>query len=108
MCDGTIRVSDLPERIRTSQSETKSPVEITTARSSGSKDWLSLAQIEGEYVARVLQHTRGNKQAAARVLKVDRKTLDRMIKRHNIEITRIARFQLRAHTLTLAESKPIQ
>jgi DNA-binding protein Fis len=43
-----------------------------------------LAEIEGRYVARVLQHTRGNKQAAARLLSVDRKTLDRMIKRHKI------------------------
>ena len=47
-------------------------------------DWVTLAEIEGRYVARVLEHTRGNKQAAARVLSVDRKTLDRMIKRHHI------------------------
>jgi hypothetical protein len=40
--------------------------------------------IEGRYVARVLAHTRGNKQAASRVLEVDRKTLDRMLKRHHI------------------------
>jgi ActR/RegA family two-component response regulator len=32
---------------------------------------------------RVLAHTGGNKQAAARLLNVDRKTLDRMIKRHS-------------------------
>ena len=48
-------------------------------------DWVTLSAIEGRYVARVLEHTRGNKQAAARVLAVDRKTLDRMIKRHNID-----------------------
>jgi DNA-binding NtrC family response regulator len=48
-------------------------------------DWVTLSEIEGRYVARVLEHTRGNKQAAARVLAVDRKTLDRMIKRHNID-----------------------
>ena len=47
-------------------------------------DWVTLSEIEGRYVARVLEHTRGNKQAAARVLSVDRKTLDRMIKRHQI------------------------
>ena len=35
-------------------------------------------------MALVLENTRGNKQAAARVLAVDRKTLDRMIKRHHI------------------------
>ena len=48
-------------------------------------DWVTLSEIEGRYVGRVLEHTRGNKQAAARVLAVDRKTLDRMIKRHNID-----------------------
>lgn len=48
------------------------------------EEWVTLSEIEGRYVARVLKHTRGNKQAAARVLSVDRKTLDRMIKRHHI------------------------
>ena len=48
-------------------------------------DWVSLSVVEGRYVARVLEHTGGNKQAAARILAVDRKTLDRMIKRHHIE-----------------------
>ena len=48
-------------------------------------DWVTLSVIEGRYVARVLEHTGGNKQAAARVLAVDRKTLDRMIKRHHID-----------------------
>ncbi|HEX5964739.1 MAG TPA: helix-turn-helix domain-containing protein [Pyrinomonadaceae bacterium] len=51
------------------------------------EEWVPLSVIEGRYVAKVLEHTRGNKQAAARVLGVDRKTLDRMIKRHNIETT---------------------
>ena len=48
-------------------------------------DWVTLSEIEGRYVARVLEHTGGNKQAAARLLSVDRKTLDRMIKRHHID-----------------------
>ena len=48
-------------------------------------EWVPLSVIEGRYVAKVLEHTRGNKQAAARILGIDRKTLDRMIKRHNIE-----------------------
>ena len=56
-----------------------------TPAGTDSGDWVTLSEIEGRYVARVLIHTRGNKQAAARVLAVDRKTLDRMIKRHNID-----------------------
>jgi DNA-binding NtrC family response regulator len=50
----------------------------------GNDEWVPLSEIEGRYVGKVLEHTRGNKQAAARVLGVDRKTLDRMIKRHHI------------------------
>jgi len=38
--------------------------------------------------ARVLGKTGGNKQAASRVLGVDRKTLDRMIDRHKITFRR--------------------
>jgi len=55
-------------------------------------EWPALSEVEGRYVARVLAHTRGNKQAAARLLSVDRKTLDRMIKRHNININNRAPF----------------
>lgn len=64
--------------------ENMSP-EPSAPAESASDDWVTLSEIEGRYVARVLEHTRGNKQAAARVLAVDRKTLDRMIKRHNID-----------------------
>ncbi|HLA10573.1 MAG TPA: helix-turn-helix domain-containing protein [Pyrinomonadaceae bacterium] len=46
---------------------------------------LPLAAIEAQYVARVLESTNGNIQRAARILRVDPKTLRRMIKRHNIE-----------------------
>jgi transcriptional regulator with GAF, ATPase, and Fis domain len=34
----------------------------------------------------VLQRTGGNKQAAARILNVDRKRVDRIIKRHNLAV----------------------
>ena len=83
MCDGTIRVKDLPEHVRTYGSEAIAETVIVDAPAK--EDWVSLSEIEGRYVARVLEHTGGNKQAAARVLEVDRKTLDRMIKRHHID-----------------------
>src|SRR5262245_30610231 len=57
----------------------------TPVNHNAADDWVPLSEIEGRYVARVLEHTGGNKQAAARILAVDRKTLDRMIKRHHIE-----------------------
>ena len=59
-------------------------------------DWVTLSVIEGRYVARVLEHTGGNKQAAARVLAVDRKTLDRMIKRHHIDCHHARRSRAKA------------
>jgi len=43
--------------------------------------WLSLAEMEEKYVTQVLSHTGGNKQAAARILNIDRKTLVRIINR---------------------------
>lgn len=87
MCDGTIRVKDLPQRVRQSSVKT---VEADKSNGAGDdhatkQDWVPLSEIEGRYVTKVLEYTRGNKQAAARILGVDRKTLDRMIKRHNIE-----------------------
>lgn len=81
ICDGTIRARDLPHRVR---NHVAGAGDSAGAAAPGD-DWVSLSEIEGRYVARVLEHTRGNKQAAARVLEVDRKTLDRMIKRHHID-----------------------
>ena len=61
------------------------------------EDLVTLSTIEGRHVARVLEHTRGNKQAAARILSVDRKTLDRMIKRHNIDCHHRTRAKTNGH-----------
>lgn len=94
MCDGLIRVQDLPERIRKYEERAGSKSTNQTGSQTGEmapeekQEWRSLAEIEGRHVARVLAHTAGNKQAASRVLGVDRKTLDRMIKRHNIRFER--------------------
>jgi DNA-binding NtrC family response regulator len=96
VCDGMIRVKDLPERIQ--QFRTKlspdSPQPSDTIVTP--QDWTTLSVVEGRYVAKVLIHTRGNKQAAARLLEIDRKTLDRMIKRHNIPKRDTATFPSRA------------
>jgi two-component system, NtrC family, response regulator AtoC len=99
MCDGTIRERDLPERIRNYRGEDNdgnAGPDPGSPTDTDDKNLLSLAEIEGRHVARVLAHTSGNKQAASRILGVDRKTLDRMIKRHNIEPNRVARFSPRA------------
>jgi two-component system response regulator AtoC len=89
MCDGLIRVQDLPERVRQyhqgpGRTAMQTGPQTSDAEPSERQECLSLAVIEGRHVARVLSSTGGNKQAASRVLGVDRKTLDRMIKRHDI------------------------
>jgi len=97
ICDGTIRAKDLPERIQNyfqTQAE-GSKTATGTSTTEAAEEWVPLSEVEGRYVARVLSHTRGNKQAAARLLEVDRKTLDRMIKRHNIPMN-LANFPSRA------------
>jgi DNA-binding NtrC family response regulator len=86
MCDGTIRVQDLPERVRNYRAETTAPntaAEKSEQKAEASQQWSSLAEVEGRYVAQVLEHTRGNKQAAARLLGVDRKTVERIVRRQD-------------------------
>jgi DNA-binding NtrC family response regulator len=85
MCNGSVRPEDLPERIRNfrhegGDEETHAPA--ATAAAHQAEEWLTLADVEARYVARVLAHTGGNKQAAARLLGIDRKTIERMLKRH--------------------------
>jgi two-component system response regulator AtoC len=87
MCDGVIRPQDLPELVRNYRVSHLREEEIATDSGPAIDDeWPSLATLEGRYVARVLARTRGNKQVAARLLEVDRKTLDRMIQRHKITV----------------------
>ncbi len=87
ICDGAIRAQDLPDRVRNHQQMPADSGGVPTDEVPAVEEELvTLAKVEGRYVARVLAHTRGNKQAAARVLEVDRKTLDRMIKRHHITL----------------------
>jgi DNA-binding NtrC family response regulator len=50
------------------------------------KEEESLAAVERRHVQRVLVMTKGNKSAAARILKVSRPTLNRMIKDHGIGV----------------------
>jgi two-component system, NtrC family, response regulator AtoC len=94
LCDGAIRARDLPQRVRNhSPRQADAGTSQSAASDVHAEEWVPLSEIEGRYVAQVLEHTRGNKQAAARVLAVDRKTLDRMIKRHHIDSGKARRRQ---------------
>jgi len=42
---------------------------------------MPLSEMEQKYVNQVLAHTGGNKQAASRILDIDRKTLVRIVNR---------------------------
>jgi DNA-binding NtrC family response regulator len=87
MCDGIIRAQDLPELVRNHRVPILGgPAPTAAAAPAIDDEWPSLARLEGRYVARVLVRTSGNKQKAARLLEVDRKTLNRMIDRHGISI----------------------
>jgi two-component system response regulator HydG len=85
LCDQVIRPEDLPERIREYNAlpvlvpHDAPPVDQADAA------LYSLAEMESRHVARALVSTGGNKQAAARLLGIDRTTLQRMIKRYNLD-----------------------
>jgi len=67
----------------------KKAVTLAPLDETSKENWPHLAEIERVYVEHVLRHTSGNKQAAARILNVDRKTLDRMIKRHKLNLSEL-------------------
>jgi Nif-specific regulatory protein len=86
LCGNVVRPADLPERVRdyrTPQSEETDAADEHLPPTV--EQWPKLSEVEGRYVARVLAHTGGNKQAAARLLGIDRTTLQRMIKRHGLD-----------------------
>ncbi|MGI8656872.1 MAG: sigma-54-dependent transcriptional regulator [Pyrinomonadaceae bacterium] len=88
LCDHTVRPEDLPKDIRHSAAHPSTEKTIAAPDKSPIltvEDWMTLERLEGEYVARLLEHTGGNKLAAARILNVDRKTLDRMLAKHKID-----------------------
>jgi DNA-binding NtrC family response regulator len=70
-----IEVSDLPDKLRAFKNNqvllgADDPTEL-----------VSLEELELMYVRRVLESVAGNKSAAARILKIERKTLHRMLGR---------------------------
>ncbi|MEI9938635.1 MAG: sigma-54 dependent transcriptional regulator [Pseudomonadota bacterium] len=71
-----IEVDDLPDKVRAFKSN------HVVLGSDDPAELVSLEQLEQMYVRRVLESVAGNKSAAARILKIERKTLQRMLTRN--------------------------
>jgi DNA-binding NtrC family response regulator len=88
LCDRIVRAEDLPERIRdgSAASPNAQKMHVPPAKEPDEAELLlPLSVVERRHVARVLAATGGNKQAAARLLGIDRTTLQRMVKRHQLD-----------------------
>jgi DNA-binding NtrC family response regulator len=92
MSDDIIYPENLPLRIRNFAEESSARASaddssaISSTSSAARRDWLTLSAMEAKYIAQVLSSTGGNKQAAARILDIDRKTLTRVLSRAEAEI----------------------
>ncbi|MCD9185107.1 MAG: sigma-54 dependent transcriptional regulator [Pyrinomonadaceae bacterium] len=92
MADDIIYPENLPLRIQsfieTEAEQSKSFSSFLNEPGSSASGFqpTTLSEMEEKYVLQVLQYTGGNKQAAARILNIDRKTLARIIKRNESEI----------------------
>ncbi|HLM59725.1 MAG TPA: sigma-54 dependent transcriptional regulator [Pyrinomonadaceae bacterium] len=80
MCDDIIYPENLPVRVRSFTEEGKT-VEMCADSASCNVEQGTLAEMQTKYAARILESTGGNKQAASRILDIDRKTLIRILNR---------------------------
>jgi DNA-binding NtrC family response regulator len=86
LCDQIVRPEDLPERVRRSFKAIGK--EANGGRADTVEDdevLLPLSEIERRHILRVLSRTGGNKQAAARILGIDRTTLQRKLERYDLD-----------------------
>jgi two-component system, NtrC family, response regulator AtoC len=81
LSDDVIYPEHLPARIRFFEEFPAGGGEASETAARTGENWLTLAEMEEKYVAQVLAHTGNNKQAAARLLNIDRKTLSRIVNR---------------------------
>jgi two-component system response regulator AtoC len=84
LCDQIVRPEDLPERVRSFKGAHAGSSRPNVAKGAD-EPLLSLADLERRHILRVLARTAGNKQAAARILGIDRTTLQRKLERYELE-----------------------
>jgi len=75
----TIGIEDLPERVRTDPSGDLEAGADPMASGRHEDEWETLDELEERYIRQVLAFTGGNKQRAARILGIGRKTLYRKL-----------------------------
>lgn len=85
ICEQEVRPEHLPARVRRPRENFPAASAAASTDFAAEQKWVQLAELEADYVARVLAHTAGNKQAAAHLLGIDRKRLTRIIKRYNLD-----------------------
>ena len=88
LCDQIVRPEDLPERVRNHRSAAVAgdlPVAPNADGNADDQVLSPLSEVERRHILRVLAHTGGNKQAAARILGIDRTTLQRKLERYDLE-----------------------
>ena len=85
LCDHVVRAEDLPERVRRRFNPEESGSGRLGSGSALDESLQSLATVEHRHIVRVLAGTGGNKQAAARILGIDRTTLQRKLERYDLE-----------------------
>jgi DNA-binding NtrC family response regulator len=89
LCDQIVRPEDLPERVRRSFRSSGAISTLATPPVTGvngeDEGSISLSELERRHITRVLARTGGNKQAAARILGIDRTTLQRKLDRYEVE-----------------------
>jgi transcriptional regulator with PAS, ATPase and Fis domain len=78
LSDGTIYPEHLPKKIRDVQDAFNGSGPVAALAANEDERWMTLAEMETNYVLKVLKSTGNNKQAASRILNIDRKTLSRI------------------------------
>ncbi len=86
LCGDVVYPQHLPARLLQVNESATEQFQNMEMPATQNNEWFSLAEMEAKYVGQVLAHTNGNKQAAARLLNIDRKTLARVIKRSEVKI----------------------
>jgi len=84
LCDNIVRPEDLPERVRGAAKREPGSTAVAPHGTAAAES-LSLAEVERRHILRTLAGTGGNKQAAARILGIDRTTLQRKLERFDLE-----------------------